>query len=196
MEKEAERFEAIIYIKVGTHAGETIDEIISRKQGEEKRAGLFFWGHGSGMLNPSTRVIPFVEESRHRGIMPKVLMHIMYRNSGKNYSSNSHIAQYYSIDNKNWKPIPKGILVTGSKYALVCKNLRKVETFIDLGMYKVANGKGKGMLLNSYIRYRVDRACAFLKDPLPEDLARSDTTVEISYVTDLVEPYAVFLKGG
>ncbi len=196
MEKETEQFEAIIYIKVGTHAGESIDEIISRKQNEEKRAGMFFWGYSGKILFPSTQVLPFIEESKSRGIVPKLLMHVIQNRSRNRYNPHvSQKAEYYSKNKEDdWQLIPQGISVIGSDYALVCRNLKKVNTTIDLSLYELANSKRRGDSLDNYIRNQIDKACAFLKTPFPRDYKKSDTIVEISYVADLVEPYAVFLK--
>ncbi len=56
------------------------------------------------------------------------------------YISPLTFAKEYSIDNKNWQPLPEHISVTGSKYAFICRNLSKIDTEIDLNSYVVGVG--------------------------------------------------------
>ena len=57
----------ILYMKVGTHARETLDDIIRRKTREIEEAGVAFWGYGGNtchpenMVNPSPRITKSVD---------------------------------------------------------------------------------------------------------------------------------------
>ena len=53
---------AFIYMKVGPHGGETLDEILSRKARELEKADRIFWSYGGSILHPETQVQPFAQE--------------------------------------------------------------------------------------------------------------------------------------
>jgi len=105
-------------------------------------------------------------------------------------ASDPWIAEEYSIDGKTWKPLPEGILVAGSKYALVCENLREVNMLIKTNEYRVATGRCKGEALGEYLRFRTDKACA----SLATDPSEGNLRLHVSLVGELKEPYAVFLR--
>ena len=53
--------QAFIFMRVGSHAGESFDEILERKQRELADAGRIFWGYGGPTLHPITQVQPFAK---------------------------------------------------------------------------------------------------------------------------------------
>jgi hypothetical protein len=187
MKKASVNFECIIFMKVGYHGEESFEEIIRRKKQEEKINGKFFWGYSSTLCHPLTQVRPFVMEAFENGLKPVVLF---------SYTPSKHLFQTkqvkeYSIDKKEWYPLPSGISTKGSKYALVCKNLQELNALINLNMYKVAVGQNKGKPLGEVIRFRVDKACAFFD---PDGIDREEKKVKISYFAEITEPFAVFVR--
>ncbi len=180
-------YEAIIFMKIGYHTDEEIKKIIDRKIMEEKQAGFFFWGYGGSLCHPTNQVIPFIEKCKHKKVNPKLLMTF----TQSKFRATPIWQKEYSVDKKVWRPLPSGVKIKGSKYALVCKNIKKVNMKIDLNSYVVAVGPKIGTPLGEYIRYRVDKACAFKSDSrknLPERF------VDIVYIADIVYPYAVFVR--
>lgn len=94
-----------------------------------------------------------------------------------------------------WKRIPPAIEVRGSRYALVIRDLRK-ETFkLPLDQTRVPVGPSQGRLGSRYVQGRVDKACLEVTDQpeLANDGARR--LIDINFVAELYEPYAVFLRG-
>jgi len=182
------RYEGIIYMKIGYHANEEIDEIIKRKLKEEKDNGYFFWGYGGNLCHPLNQVKPFIERCTVLNIKPKLLMSLT---RSKPKKIDSTFANEYSKDKKNWQPLPENISVTGSKYAFICRNLSKIDTEIDLNSYVVAVGDKKGKHLSEYIGRHVDKACAFLNE-VKKDLTKR--IVKIIYTADLIEPWSVFVE--
>ena len=57
----------LLYMKVGTHAQESLEQIIERKTREIEQAGFAFWGYGGGTCHPQTMVQPFAKDYERRG---------------------------------------------------------------------------------------------------------------------------------
>jgi len=180
---------AIIFMKVGYHCDESLEEIIKRKREEEIIVGKFFWGYGGSLCHPLTQVKPFILEALKRKLKPLALFSL----TSSKYISQAKVAREYSINKKEWYPLPAGVLIKGGcQYALICKNLRKVSMPIDLNMYRVATGKNKGKPLREVVKFQVDKACAFLNQT-NNDLLKSKNK-ETFYIAEIIEPFAVFLR--
>ncbi len=64
---DAKKKVGLIFMKVGLHAQESIEEIIARKQKEYDDTGSIFWGYGGGTCHPLTMVQPLAKEVEGRG---------------------------------------------------------------------------------------------------------------------------------
>ena len=170
----------VIVMKVGVHMGEPWEAIVERKLGEERAAGVAYWGYGGSVCHPITQVQPFAEH----GSSVAVLM-IRTRSD---FLGNSTPAVAASVDGGSWEAIPAGIATSG-RYALILRSLREVSEEIDLGAYEVAIGPKEGTPLASYLRGRVDKACARLAA-----IPRGSDRLRVVLRADLVAPYAVVLK--
>jgi len=170
----------VIVMKVGVHLGEPWQAIVERKLAEERAAGVAYWGYGGSVCHPLTQVQPFAEH----GSSVSVLM-IRTRSD---FLGNSTPAVASSVDGRSWEPIPAGVTTSG-RYALVLRSLREVAENLDLGAYEVAIGPKEGTPLASYLRGRVDKACARLAS-----IPRSPDRLAVVLRAELVAPYAVVLK--
>ena len=178
----------ILFMKVGIHAQESLEDIIERKRCEIDQAGYTFWGYGGNSCHPTTKVQPFVQESLDQDTPILLCMHKM---------SSSHYAEpiragYYSADGAAYHKIPKTIDVLGSRYALAIKNLGFEEFDLPLAKTIVSIGNCRGRPGDEYIKGRVDKACLTLVDNL--DIDPNEEIVKISLIAELCKPYAVFLK--
>ena len=54
--------DGILFMKVGTHAQESLDDIIARKSKEIADAGFAMWGYGGNTCHPTSMVQPFAEQ--------------------------------------------------------------------------------------------------------------------------------------
>lgn len=180
----------ILLMKVGTHGDETFDSIIKRKKCES-RNGVFYWGYGGTLCHPFKQVQPFARDITSKG--GKVFLVMSFTPSP--FKSKPTPATHLSLDNISWHPIPAHVHITGSKYALVCKNIRLIDEDIDLTKFVVAIGPSKGKLLANHLKGRVDKACAKLSI---ESKAAKDQPklIKISYIAELVKPFAVVLASG
>jgi hypothetical protein len=102
-------------------------------------------------------------------------------------------AQEFSIDGINWETIPPGINVTGSRYAVVIKDLHQEEFDLPLTQTRVALGNSMGARGNKYISGRVDKACLEITEPAANEQS-NPVLVHIGLVAEIVKPYAVFVR--
>jgi hypothetical protein len=178
----------LLFMKVGTHAREPLEEIIARKTREIEDAGVAFWGYGGNTCHPETMVQPFARTFEERGGVIYLVMHAMR----SNHFAEQIPADEYSPDGITWTPVPAGISVRGSRYALVVKNLRREDFDLPLDATRVAVGRSIGTRGSKYISGRVDKACLEVTDDV---LAQHDEKrIHIGLVAELADPYAVYLR--
>lgn len=180
--------QAILYMKVGTHAQESLDEIIARKAKEIRDAGYALWGYGGGTCHPRTMVQPFVSERVKLG--HKVFL-CMQEMTSKHFAEPVR-AEEMSPDGIKWESIDPSINVKGSRYALVIKDLKKQDLSLPLSQTRVAIGNSVGQSGLKYIRGRVDKACFEIVGASGE--GTEEDPVSIGLLAEIVEPYAVFLR--
>ena len=182
--------QGILFMKVGTHAKESLNDIIARKTKEIEAAGYTMWGYGGGTCHPGTMVQPFAKDFAKAG---NVIYLCMQEMDSKHFAEQIP-ADEYSADGQEWKPVPNSIKVLGSRYALTIKNLRKEQFVLHTGHTKVAVGNSSGMLGSKYIKGRVDKACLEITGEPPSTNTEERAPIQIGLVADLIEPYAVFLR--
>lgn len=171
---------AILYMKVGFHVDETLEQILARKSREERASGAVFWGYGGTLCHPTRQVQPF---ARGQGDRP---ISVVLSVTPSRFTTVRRAASEYSVDGDAWHPLPVGVSVTGSAFALVCRELRPAALSLDLARYEVAVGPSAGRSLAAHIRHRVDKACA----TRVRDGADPPHPVEIGLVAELVPPFA------
>lgn len=176
----------ILFMKVGTHAQETLEDIIARKTKEIEDAGYALWGYGGNTCHPQTMVQPFAKSFEQRGGAIYLCMQEM---ESKHFAQPLH-ADQFSVDGTTWQDIPPAIRVLGSRYALAIKGLRHEEFDLPLIRTRVAIGNSRGRLGHRYIRGRVDKACLEVTDASASD----GPSIHIGLVAELVEPYAVYVR--
>ena len=178
----------ILFMKVGTHAQESLDDILARKNKEIEDAGFAMWGYGGNTCHPRTMVQPFAREYEERHSPIYLCMQEM---DSRHFAEPLRASQY-SPDGTNWQPIPNEINVTGSRFALVLETLETHESPLQLANSRVAVGLSQGRPAPKYLKGQVDKACLeILDEQIPGEEAKD---VQISLVAKLMAPYAVFLR--
>lgn len=178
--------DGVLYMKVGTHAQEELAEIIQRKKHEIEEVGYSLWGYGGNTCHPRTMVQPFAAEHAVRG---KPIVLAMQPMKSRHFAEPLR-AEESSADGINWAPIPEGINVLGSRYALCLRTLEEIDEELYLHDTRVAVGNSMGMPGDQYVRGRVDKACLEVAN-FPHDPTGQ---IKISLVAELSEPFAVFLR--
>jgi hypothetical protein len=179
----------LIFMKVGTHAREDLADIIKRKRQEIEDEGFSLWGYGGNTCHP-LRVQPFARDFVKRD----GAIYLCMQRIDSHHFALPQRAEEFSTDGLAWKPIPAGINVLGSRYALALGDLRE-ETFeLPLARTRVAVGTSAGRRGDLYVAGRVDKGCLEVTEE-PVDLETPPTTpVEIGLVGRLIEPYAVLVR--
>lgn len=186
----------LVFMKVGTHAQEPLDEIIARKQREIDEAGMALWGYGGNTCHPVTMVQPFAKSFEKKGSAIYLCMEEM---ESRHYAEPKR-AEQMSENGLDWTDIASSINVLGSRFALVIKELKKEAFELPLANTRVAVGNQRGRAGNLYVNGRVDKACleyfgepdGIVDGPLGPDAGTR--TTRIGLVAKLEPPYAVFLR--
>lgn len=181
---------AILFMKVGTHAQESLEDIIARKSKEIADTGYGLWGYGGNTCHPQTMVQPFAKAMANRKAPIVLCMQAMQ----SKHAAEPLRAREFSVDRTSWEKIPRTIDVRGSQFALVIKELRKEQHVLPLHQTEVAVGPKQGRLGSLYIKGRVDKACLEVTDEPARINDPEKATLQIDLVAELAPPYAVFLR--
>jgi hypothetical protein len=173
----------ILFMKVGIHAGESLDDIVRRKRQEIAEEGHAFWGYGGSTFHPRTMVQPFAAAS------PSPIVLVMNPMTSKHFAEPVR-AEEFSEDGVNWAPVPPGIDCRGSRYALLLGDLEEVDETIDLARTRVAVGPNTGRVGATYIQGRADKACLEVTDSPGAETKE----LAIGLRATILKPFAVFLR--
>jgi hypothetical protein len=182
--------DSFIFMKIGSHAGETLEQILERKQREIEHAGRSFWGYGGASCHPLTQVQPFARSVSQQSSQVYLLMEYIHSTADPDIVP----ATEYSSDGVRWEKIPEGINVTGSRYALVLDEILPGELELPLHNYSVGIGQSRGKSASEYLTGRVDKGCLVRDTSEGVDANISFTPRKAKYVARLVAPYGVLLK--
>lgn len=180
----------LVFMKIGIHAREPLDDIIKRKRKELEEAGKIFWGYGGNTCHPLSFVQPFAEEHVAKGESIYLVMHKMT----SHHFAEPELAKAYSDDGVKWNPIPPGVQVRGSRYAMVLGSLDEQEFDLDLRNLRVARGLSRGLTALEYLRGHVDKGCFEVAEEPPAGAVTTEETLHIGVVAKIIPPYAVLLK--
>lgn len=180
----------ILYMKVGTHAQESLDDIIARKKKEIEDEGFGMWGYGGNTCHPTTMVQPFARSFEEKG--GEIFLCMEEMNS--KHRAEPIRANQYSTDGVNWIDVPPGIKAVGSRYALLIGSLETVDLELPLNEARVAVGPSKGRIGNKYIQGQVDKACFEIIEPERGANEPLPPSKPIGLTAKLIKPYAVFLR--
>ena len=86
-------------------------------------------------------------------------VYLVMHKMNSNHFAEPKLAEEYSSDGIDWLPIPTGIEVRGSRYAMVIGELTQEEFDLNLRNLEVAVGPKRGACGIDYIRGRVDKGC-------------------------------------
>lgn len=180
----------LLFMKIGTHANESLADIIARKTVEIRNTGFGMWGYGGNTCHPGSMVQPFARDFAQRG---QTIFLCMEEMNSNHFAEG--VAAEYSIDGITWQEIPQTIEVRGSRYALIIDELREERFTLPLDQTRVPVGPSTGRLGSRYVKGRVDKACLEVLNA-PELSNEADLNErEINLLARLKDPYAVFLRG-
>ena len=177
----------IIFMKVGTHAQESLEAIIARKRKEIEEAGFALWGYGGNTCHPISTVQPFARSYEKRGGVIYLCMQPME----SHHFAVPDRATEFSVDGLRWEAIHPAINVLGSRYALAIKDLNQEDFELPLERTRVAVGTSAGRPGSRYIAGRVDKACLEVGEDI---VVGEQRQIHIGLTAQVVEPYAVLVR--
>jgi hypothetical protein len=119
---------------------------------------------------------------------------IIMQKMNSKHDAPPEVAKQYSDDGVNWQPIPKGIEVRGSRFALVLDELKLEEFDVDIGELEVGVGPNRGRRADQYLIGQADKGC-FVYSPREVPIASEEKTIKrIGLVARVKPPFAVFVK--
>ena len=180
---------ACLFMKIGPHGPESLDDILARKSRELKATGRIFWGYGGNILHPRTQARPFVEKWVQKQGSVYLLMEQL-QSPARNRVARANTATHYSEDKAGWWRLSASV-ETGPDYALLIDKIESVGRELDLRDYRVGIGDSKNTNAAGYIRHRVDKGAFVRAEKRPDHPPK---LVTIAYRARLLEPYAVFLR--
>jgi hypothetical protein len=181
--------DGFLYMKVGTHAQETLADIVARKRREIEEAGYALWGYGGNSCHPVSMVQPFAREFVRKSGRIYLCMQPM---DSKHFAEPLR-ASKFSMDGVHWEEVPAPINCKGSRYALIIKELREEHFDIALPNTRVALGNSMGRPGNAYIAGRVDKACLVAQEGIDAE-ENDEQRIHIGLVAEIHDPFAVFVK--
>lgn len=191
MTERVEPGAGVLFMKVGTHAKETLADIIARKSKEIEETGFALWGYGGNTCHPRTMVQPFAADFENR---QRPIYLCMQEMDSKHFAEPLRATEF-STDGTRWEQIPDTVNVLGSRFALVLEDLCEVNIVLPLSETKVAVGLSKGRPGDKYIRGQVDKACLEVIEDSRAHVDDGDINeIYIGLMAKLKKPYAVFLR--
>lgn len=181
--------DAFIFMKVGDHASEKFGAILERKNRERERAGRIFWGYGGTACHPLMQVQPFARLY----VKKEGCIYLLMEPIDSKADPDIDPAREYSNDGATWHPLPDGISVIGSRYALVLDNIEPTNIEINLEKYVVGIGHSRGKNASEYLQGRIDKGC-LVATSAPSFSLVLPLKKSIKFSAKLLEPYAVLLR--
>lgn len=183
--------QGVLFMKVGTHAQESLEDIIKRKSEEIDATGFGMWGYGGNTCHPTSMVQPFAQSFAENDNT----IHLCMEEMESSHMAPPVCAAEYSEDGVTWREIPETIEVLGSKYALMIDRLHPETFSLPLDQTRVPVGPSMGRLGSRYVKGRVDKACLEIIERPEISNDSKPRYIPIHLVARLVAPYAVFLRG-
>jgi hypothetical protein len=174
----------VLIMKIGPFCGFSLEEIIDIKSKEQEKIGKFFLGYSGVFCHPK-RVVEFIKLAKSENERVSVL----FITTPSNFNSPIERLSQYSFDATQWQNLPEEVLLVGSKFSIVAKDMRKVDMDINLADYTSMLGTTAGKTLDEYLRWRCDKSCALYA---PQESKKK--TARISYICELTDEGIVYVK--
>lgn len=179
---------------MGPHAGESEEEIFERKRREIEDTGKSFWLHKSYNAKPDV-VQDISKEALKKSNTPLCIFIQASSKKGAQPTKQADRMREFSVDKKNWKKIPSGILVTGSSknsFIMVFNKLDLIERkeFLNLWNYSLFGTPGKAVKM----ALGASTVCS-LKESSEDDQNKMKSNLrKVVAVGELTHPFAAWVR--
>ena len=187
---QLEEYPYIVLMKVGPYCGYSLDEMIDIKQKEQKKVGKYFWGYSGVFCRPNVirNLVSYANGNK---------IYVLFVETKSDFKPSTFDKfEQFSEDGGIWNDLPKDVLLVGNKnkshFAITANKLEKVNMTLNLSQYCTLKGifPNDNQRFDTYFRYRIDKGCGVY---FPNDMTEKKG-VEIKYMSELVEPYSVYIK--
>lgn len=181
----------IVFMKYGAHGNESSKSILSRKHDELIETGCVFWGYNGVLCHPSNQLNPFVQANKKNGEKTFLVLSKTLQEKSVDCDTDIELkrAELFSFDRKQWEPIPIGVNVTNSKYAVVCSSFEDCDFKLDASQYILPFANPQNCRMSNYLGWRKNRACGVYCandfEILPSKLLNISIIAEIEYAAFL-----------
>ena len=133
----------VVISVLGPHAGESSEEIFSRKINDVQKIGKTFWVISSYKSNP-----PIVQKMKNTAVKEKMEVYCIFiepsNRGGARPTTESKHAREFSSDKQTWKSLPSEISpvtgnITKNSYALVFDELQILKETLQLDLWNYAD---------------------------------------------------------
>lgn len=184
----------VVISVMGPHAGESEEEIFKRKKREIGDTGNSFWLHKSYNAKPDV-VQDLSKEALKKSNNPLCIFIQASSKKGAQPTKEAERMSEFSVDKKNWKRIPSGILVTGSSknsFIMIFNKLDiiKRKEFLNLWNYSLfgASGKAVKMALGA------STVCCFKESSKDAQNKMKSNLRKVVAVGELTHPFAAWVR--
>ena len=168
---------------MGPHAGESVENIFSRKISDIEKVGITFW------LIKSYKSKPIYVQGFCRNSNVHIYFISPSVKGGAKDTKNQTINKQFSSDELNWNNIPENITpVTGEGYAFILDSLEMSNSTIDLNEYAEE--------ADTPIKFQLgcSTVCA-IKENMTSHVDRVKSNIrDVWAVGRLKEPYCVWVR--
>lgn len=184
----------VIISVMGFHAGESEEEIFTRKKREIEETGKSFWLHKSYKAKPDTvqnlckkalleknePICIFIEASSKKGAQP---------------TKRTDKAKEFSTDKIHWRKIPRGILVTGSpenSFAIIFDKLDiiKEKWYLNLWDYSQFSSPRKAIKM----ALGASTVCCVRESSQNDPIKMKSNLRKVLAIGRLIQPFSVWLR--
>lgn len=182
--------DAFVWCIAGPHIGESLTEIVERKQRDIERFGWCLWAYGgSGNAHPELQVRRLAAE--HGGGRP---LPLLMPDTGKLSPEGQPFGGYRLAPGHPVEPIPARMSpVTGGQrsWAFWIRSVAwSADTVINVADYTAPYANAGPTALPLYLRGAHGRACAARSD---DGSSASEDIRRVHVVAELAAPWAVYL---
>ena len=193
-EKSTSHDEYVIISVMGSHAGESENEIFSRKIQDTRKVGKTFWLTRSRQTKP-LMVQSICKEADRKGSKVSTIFIEASSIGGALPTSSAHATTHYSADRKKWENLPIELTpVTGKidsgAYALIFDKLELSQGTINLWKYADFFDQNSPIKISQ----GASTLCAVKKDMSSKSDKIKSRYRRIVAIGTLCPPYGVWLK--
>jgi hypothetical protein len=152
---------------------------------------MIFWGYGGNACHPISQVQPFARLA----LKEQDTIYLVMEPIDSRAVPDVVPATEFSRDGVVWERLPRGVKVTGSRYAFVLDEIKPGDLELPLNGYEVGIGPSVGKPAESYLVGHTDKACLVHSRAARNVESDNGRIVrKIEHLAEMKDPFAVLLR--